>query len=196
GARLGVDATEQIELAREVGIDRLLGQGVQIVRPAAAWKRERSRGPAPVRDGARLPRGFLEVLDRDLVGVGVASTGSGLGANPGPLAHVARGLFDNSLFEYELFVDTVLEVDVGVVHLAEKVATENALHEPGRDAESVREKGLGSSAGEFCHRSIGLPGCRSANPNVRSPTPQAFRFEVSYGSILPARGRWRGAASA
>src|SRR5256885_1781329 len=102
---------------RAAGGDRLLGQGVEIVRPTPARKRERSGGTAPVRDRAGLPCGLLEVLDRDLVGVGIAGPGSGLRAHPGSLAHVARGLFDNPLFEYQLFVDTVLEVNIGVVHL-------------------------------------------------------------------------------
>src|SRR2546427_12981652 len=75
--------------------------------------------------------------------------------------------------------DTVLEVNIGVVHLADEVPAEDTLHESGRDAEPVGEEGLGSNAGELCHRSIGLPGPRSANPNVRSPAPQVFWIRCS-----------------
>src|SRR4029453_2296396 len=133
-------------------------QRVEVVGPAPARKRERSGGAAAVGDRARLTRRLLEVLDGDLVGVGVAGPGPRLRTYPGPLAHVARGFFDNPLFKYQLFVDSVLEVDVGVVHLAEQVPPENPLHEPWGDAEAIGEEGLGSSAGELCHRSIGLPG--------------------------------------
>jgi len=73
---------------------------------------------------------------------------------------VARRLLDRAFLEHQVFVDAVLQIDVGVVHAAEQVTAENALHEIGRDAESVRKKILGSRANEVCHWRFGLQGRR------------------------------------
>src|SRR5207245_4552046 len=90
---------------------------------------------------------------REIVGVGVARPRAGLGPNARPLAHVTGRPFDNVFFEYQLFVDTVLEVDVGVVDAAAEVTAGQALHELGGDVEPVGAEALGSLPSEiFRHR--------------------------------------------
>ena len=184
--RLGVDPPQQVELASQLGGDRRLGQGVEIVRPAPARQCQIPGRRAAVGDGARLARGLLQVLERDLVGMGVAGAGPRLGPNPGALAHVAGGLFDRAFLENHVFVDAVLEVDIGVVDAAEQVAAEDALHEIGRDAESIRKKTLRASASKICHWRFGLQGFVRANPIARPSAPQAFWIRLSYTFNLPA----------
>src|SRR5439155_13848233 len=86
GARLGVDALEQIELAREIGRDGRPGQRIEIVRAPSRSERDHAGGAAAVGDGARAARGLVEVLDRYLVGLGVARPRPRLGPDSPPLA--------------------------------------------------------------------------------------------------------------
>ena len=90
-----------------------------------------------------------------------------------------------AFLENQIFVDAVLEVDVGVVDLADEVTAEDALHEIGRDAESVRKKTLRTGAGQICHWRFSLQAVVRANPIARPPAPQAFWIRLSYIFILP-----------
>jgi len=103
------------ELPREVGRERRLGERVEIVRPAARRNGNDPRGGRAVGDRARLARRLLQILERDVIGMRVAGARSGQRPDPRPLADVAGGLFHRSFLELELFVHTVLEVDIGIV---------------------------------------------------------------------------------
>src|SRR5262249_31322166 len=98
-------------------------------------------------------RGLLEVAERDVVGVGVARPRVGLGPDPGALADVARGFFDNVFLENQLLVDAVLEVDVGVIHPADQAAAQQAFYETWSDVETIGEEALRLCASEVCHSS-------------------------------------------
>jgi hypothetical protein len=136
-AGLGVDLAE-VELAREARRRSGLGQSIEIVRAAPARQSQIPGRRAAVDDRARLARGFFEVLDRDLVRVGVAGPRSRR-ARPAPGSR--RQAFLTRLPREPVFVDAVLEVDIGVVDLPDEVAAEDALHEIGRDAELSKKLG-------------------------------------------------------
>src|SRR2546425_139126 len=110
-----VHLSQKVELPREVGRERRLGERVEIVRPAARRNGNDPRGGRAVGDRARLARRLLQILERDVVGMRVAGARSGQRPDPRPLADVAGGLFHRSFLELELFVHTVLEVDIGIV---------------------------------------------------------------------------------
>ena len=110
-----VHLPKEVELPRELGDDRRLAERIEIVGLAARWHGDGRRGAGAVGDRARLARRLLEVLDRDVVGVGVAGARPGERADAGALAHVTGRLFNRSFLELQVLVDTVLEVDVGVV---------------------------------------------------------------------------------
>ena len=166
GATRGVDPAQQVELARELGDDRRLGQRVEIVRPPATGHGDDARAARPIRDRARLARGLFEILQREIVGVGVARARARLRADAGALAHMTGRFLHYVFFEYELFVHAVLEVDVGVVHPPGEVAAEQALHEGRRDVESLGEEPLGRHPRDvFSHP-------EGPNPNRRrEPAP-------------------------
>src|SRR5262245_20677553 len=185
GARLGVDLPEQVELARELGGDGRLRQGVEIVRPASARQGQVPGGRAAIGDRARLARSLFQVLERDLVGVSVAGPCPRLRPNAGALAHVARGFLDRALLENQVLVDAVLEVDIGVVDPAEQVAAEDALHEIRSDAESIRKKTLRARTDKICHWGSASRAVVRANPIARPPASQAFWTRRSYTFILP-----------
>src|SRR5262249_53718300 len=118
------------------------------------------------------------------VRVGVTGAGARLGAHPGALAHVARGLLDRAFLENQVLVDAVLEVDVGVVDPAQEAAAENALHEIGSDAESIGKKTLRGRADKICHRYSASRAVVRANPIARPSAPQAFWIRSAYIFIL------------
>ena len=169
GPRGRVHLPEQLELPPEVRRHGRLGERVEVVGPAARRHLDDGRRRGAVGDGARLPGGLVEVRDRHVVGVGVAGPRAGLGADAGALAHVPRGFFDCPFFELQLFVDTILEVDVGIVDLAEEIRAEDAIEQGRRDVEAIGEEALRTCAGEIFH------GFRRA-PILSSVTarPQAF----------------------
>jgi hypothetical protein len=105
---------------------------------------------------ARLPRGVLEIAEGDVVGVRVAGAGAGLRANAGALADVARGLLHRPFLEDDLFVDAVLQVDVGVVDAALQRAAQDPLHQRWRHVEAVGEEALGPDESRVAHVSIRL----------------------------------------
>src|SRR5205814_3649880 len=105
------------ELLRELGDDRRLAERIEVVGLAARGHGDGRRDAGAVGDRARLARRLLEVLDRDVVGVGVAGARPGERPHAGALAHVTGGLFNCSFLELQILVDTVLEVDIGVVDL-------------------------------------------------------------------------------
>src|SRR5204862_6015931 len=115
--------------------DRRLRQGVEVVG-SARGHRHHTPGRRPVRDGSGLTRRLLEVPERDVVGVRVARPGAGLGPDTRPLADVPRGFFDNTFLDYELFIDAVLEVDVGVLDAPAQRGAEEAIDETGGDVEA------------------------------------------------------------
>src|SRR6266704_1546993 len=78
-------------------------------------REEAARQARAIADRARLARRLLQILERDVVGMRVAGARSGQRPDPRPLADVAGGLFHRSFLELELFVHTVLEVDIGIV---------------------------------------------------------------------------------
>src|SRR2546430_2657266 len=110
-----VHLSQEVEFPREVGRERRLGERVEIVRPAARRNGNDPRGGRAVGDRARLARRLLPILEREVIGMRVAGARSGQRPDPRPLADVARGLFHRSFLELELFVHTVLEVDIGIV---------------------------------------------------------------------------------
>jgi hypothetical protein len=99
---------------------------------------------------------------------------------------VARRLFDRALFENQLLVDAVLEVNIRVVDFADEVAAEDALHEVRRDAEAVGEEALGTGADKICHLLSASRAVVRANPIVRPSAPQTFWIVSLTSSILPA----------
>src|SRR2546425_2620826 len=89
-ARIGrtrgaVHLPQEVELLREVGDERRLGERVEAVRSAARGNGDGARDARAIGDCARLARRFLEILERNVVGVGVAGARSGKGPDPGPL---------------------------------------------------------------------------------------------------------------
>ena len=142
GAGGGIDAAQQLELSAEVGGERRLGEAVEIVGLAPAVDGDHGRGAGVLGDGPGLARRLLEVRQRDLVGVGVAGPLSGLGADPGPLTQVARGLLDGALLQDERLGDAILEIEVRVIHAACQAGPEQPLHGGRRQAEPVLEESL------------------------------------------------------
>src|SRR2546426_894794 len=78
------------------------------------------------------------------------------GSAAGALAHVARGLLDHVLLEHQLFVDAVLEVDVGIVHTPDEIAADEPLHEGGRDVEPIGKEFVGADVSAIFHGVGGL----------------------------------------
>ena len=70
---------------------------------------------------------------------------------------MTRGLFHNVFLEHELFVDTVLEVNVGIVDSTGQAATEQTLHQGRRDVEAVGEEAIGTDVSEVVHESRRAP---------------------------------------
>ena len=181
-AARGVDLAHEVELARELGDDRRLGKRIEVVRAASSGHGHHPGLAGAVGDRPRLTRGLLEVLHGEIVRVRVARARARLGPHAGALAHVTRRLLDNVLLENQLFVDTVLEVDVGVVHAADEIAAEQAVHESGRDVEAVGEEALGTRPRDlFSH-------LEGPNPNRRRRPAPNFSNEIIV-SALPSRYR-------
>jgi hypothetical protein len=143
-AGLRVHPAQQLDLAIEIGRDRRLGQRVEIVRGAVAADRDHRRGRGAIRDGAGLARGFLEIGQGQVVGVGVAGALAGLGPDAGPLAHVPGRLLHRALLQHQLLADPVLEVEIRVVHAAREGRAQQPLHGSRVEAEPVREEALGA----------------------------------------------------
>src|SRR3989441_2613561 len=159
-ARIGrtrgaVHLPQEVELLREVGDERRLGERVEVVRSAARGNGNGARDARAIGDCARLARRFLEILERNVVGVGVAGARSGKGPDPGPLAHVAGGFFHRPFLELQLFVHTILEVDVGIVGASEEVRAEDALEKAAGNVEAVGEEALGACTSKLSHSSVG-----------------------------------------
>ena len=171
------------QLAGEVGHGGRLAQVVEVVRAPTGDGHHR-RGRRLVGDRPRLAGGLLEVADRDVVGVGVSGADAGLGPHPGPLAHVARGLFDRTFLQYQLFVDTVLEVDVRVVDPAPEGRAEQPLHERRRHVEAIGEEALRTLAGKIIH-SPGSSGC-AAGPNASATHTESPTFAEGLRHCTPA----------
>jgi hypothetical protein len=175
GARRGVHPPQQIELLREVRGHRRFRERIEVVRPAARGDSHHPRGARAVGDRPRLGRRLLQVLKRDVVRVGVAGSGSGKGPDPGPLAHVTGGFFDCPFLELQLFIHTVLEVDVGVVDAPEEVSPEDTLEKARGDVEAVGEEALGACASKLCHSSPApSAGTEGSNPIAGPRLPQTF----------------------
>src|SRR5262249_4132357 len=123
-AARGVDLPQQVELGRQLGDDGRLAERIEVVRATAPRHRDDAGLARAIRDGARLPRRLLEVVQREIVGVRITGARCGLRANPGALTHVARSFFYNVFLEYELLIDAILEVNVRVVDATREVAAE------------------------------------------------------------------------
>src|SRR2546428_558602 len=152
-------------------------------RPSSRKKSKVTRPPPPYEASSRLPPS--PAIDVTFSRVGVAGPGGRLGPHAGTLAHVTRRLFDCAFLENQLFVDTVLKVNVGIVDLADQIAAEDSLHEIGRDAEAIGKEALGTGADEICHWRSASRAVVRANPIVRPSVPQAFWIRLSYLFILP-----------
>ena len=113
-ARGGIHLAEELDLAVEGRGDGRFGESVEIVRLAAAH-RHHGRGRGGIRDGTGLAGRFLEIGQRQIIGVRVARALSRLRADARALAHMARGLLDGAFLENQLLADAVLEEEIGVI---------------------------------------------------------------------------------
>jgi len=104
--------------------------------------RHHGRRRGLIGNGPRLPRGFLQIGEREVVGVGVTRTLARLRADARALAHMTGGLFHRPLLEDQLFADAVFEVEVGVIHPAGQGGPEQALHRGRSQPEPILEKAL------------------------------------------------------
>ena len=141
-ARLGIDAPQQVELGRQIGRNRGHVERIEVARRPAGRDGDAARGRRPVGDRPRRAGSLLEVREGDLVGVRVPRARLALGAHPGPLAHVSRGLLDRALLEQQLLVDPVLEIDVGVVDAPAQRGPEDSVEQRRRKREAVRKEAL------------------------------------------------------
>src|SRR5439155_248748 len=135
------------------------GPSTTVIVPAGAFTAPSLRtawraASSAIGDCARLARRFLEILERNVVGVGVAGARSGKGPDPGPLAHVAGGFFHRPFLELQLLVHTILEVDVGIVGASEEVRAEDALEKAAGNVEAIGEEALGACASKLSHSSV------------------------------------------
>ena len=119
-ARRRVHLVEQAHLAAELGGERRLGERIEVVGPAQGPTATTADVRRLIGDGAGLPRRFLEIGQRQVVGVRVARALARLGADAGALADVPGRLLHRALLEHQLLAHAVLEIEVGVVHAAAK----------------------------------------------------------------------------
>ena len=178
------------------------GRFVEAVEVVGSTTRGRDyrRGRCLVGDGTGLSGRFLETVDRDIVGVGVAGSGPSLGPHAGPLAHVARGFFHCSFLEYKLFVDTVLEVDIRIVNPSAEGRPEQALHERGGHVEPIGEEALRTLSGKIISF-VQAPRMVRRVPMLTRPSPTPQLLHRGRAIAPPRRlaapsGRPRGATRA
>src|SRR5262249_48605873 len=136
----GIDLSQQLDLATEVGCDGRLGKRVEVVRRAVASHGHDAGCARLVRDGARLPCRFFQVGQRQVVGVRVPRALARLRADAGALAHVTRGLLHRSLLEHQLLAHAVLEVEVGMVYTTGESRSKQSLHRGRGESEPIFEE--------------------------------------------------------